>query len=479
MQVHEIRDPELARHYCVQGLWLQRFLPPWADRVPAILNWALEVADAGEPLPAPGFVADLGHLIFQPESGLRQEVAPVPGWPAGLSRIYEDHVLGRLYADSRFERAGDALRAYQGRDQARGLAFLVNQLRLHVGLGGVLIGPTVLKSLRDQPPDQVLALGWQSLTEEGPLPLLISLYEELVVQIRNNAAVLGPEDVFELERGTALSAFSQRVALRQVLQAASALDVQLPPQRPRPLDQRYEVPTRILDEDAYPVGGFVSISNRGTIESLMHSQLAYMEPSDRPDLFDIKFLRDELLYYSRDENQFRRQRRSFVFALFPDLEQARFKDNELPWQRIVMVLGLALTAVRKLLEWLSSEALLFEILFLDESVGPKGLEAEQALVETLLRDQVANGTVVINRLPRQRLPDHCAQHARRSRCHCLTVATTDQRPEMAGVRLGRLVLAGPCPGLALEDHADAQLTQGDDALARWTSALESWLQTCL
>src|SRR5262249_9497885 len=128
MQVHEIRDPELARSFCAQGLWLQRILPSRSDQVPEILSWSLEIADAGEPLPALGFVADVGHLVFQPETGLRHEVAVAPGWQAGLVRIYEDHVLGRLYADASFERAGDALRRYQGRDRARGLAFLVNQL---------------------------------------------------------------------------------------------------------------------------------------------------------------------------------------------------------------------------------------------------------------------------------------------------------------------------------------------------------------
>jgi hypothetical protein len=479
MQVHEIRDPELARDYCAQGLWLQRILPSRSDRVPEILSWSLEVADAGEPLPALGFVADVGHLIFQPESGSRHEAAVAPGWPAGLARIYEDHVLGRLYADTSFERAGDALRRYQGRDRARGLAFLINQLRLRAGLGGVLLSPAVVKSLRDQPPDEVLGLGWQSLTQEGPLPLLRSLYDELVVQIRNSAAVLGPEDVFELEHGTALTAFSQRVALRQVLQAASGLEALLPLHQPRPLERRHEVPTRILDEDTYPVGGFSSISNRGTIESLLHSQLAYMEPVGRPDLFDIKFLRDELLYYSRDENQFRRQRRSFVFALHADLEHARFKDGDLPWQRIVLALGLALAGVRKLLEWLTADALLFEILFLDESAGPPALVAEQALMETVLREQVANGSVVINRLPRGRLSGHCAQHARRSRCHCLAVATKDRRLEIEGVQLGRLVVAGPCPALAPENEEDPQVSRGEHALASWTIPLENWLRTCL
>ena len=479
MRVHELRDPDRARDYCVQGLWLQRILPPRADRVPEILSWSLEIADAGEPLPAPGFVADVGHLIFQAETTLRHDVAPAPGWPVGLARTYEDHVLARLDTDSSFERAGDALRRCQGRDRARGLAFLVNQLRHRADLGGVLLSPAVVKGLRDQPPEQVLGLGWQSLTQAGPLPLLKDLYDELVVQIRNSGAVLGPEDVFELEHGTALSAFSQRVALRQILQAASALEAELPPQRPRPLERHHEVPTRILDEDTYPVGGFASISNRGTIESLLHSQLTYMEPAGRPDLFDIKFVRDELLYYSRDENQFRRQRRTFVFALFPDLERARFKDSELTWQRIVLVLGLALTAVRKLLEWLTADALRFEVLFLDDGAGPQALVAEQALMETVFREQVANGTVVINRLPRGRLSDHCTRHARYSRCHCLAVATTDQHLDMEGVRLGRLVIAGPCPALGLEDDADAQVPQGEHALTCWTTPLEGWLRTCL
>ena len=156
--------------------------------------------------------------------------------------------------------------------------------------------------------------------------------------------MLGPEDVFELEHGTALAAFGQRVALRQVLRAAAEFEADLPRAPAAPPARRQEVPTRVLDEDTYPVGGFSSISTRGSVESLLHSQLAYMEPDDRPDLFDIKFLRDELLYYSRDENQFLRRRRTFVFALYPDLCHARFKDAELPCQRIVLLLALLVAA---------------------------------------------------------------------------------------------------------------------------------------
>ena len=97
-----------------------------------------------------------------------------------------------------------------------------------------------------------------------------------------------------------------------MVRTARALEADLPRQAPRQRARRFEVPTRFLEEDTYPVGGFSSLSTRGTIESLLHSQLAYMEPDERPDLFDIKFVRDELLYYARDENNFLRRRRTFV-----------------------------------------------------------------------------------------------------------------------------------------------------------------------
>ena len=99
------------------------------------------------------------------------------------------------------------------------------------------------------------------------------------------------------------------------------------------------------------------------------------DPESRPDLFDVKFLRDELYYYSRDENQFLRRRRAFLFCLYPDLVKARFKDPDLPAQRIVLILGLLLTAVKKLSEWLSTDALKFE-----EAPAPEPPAGAAALV---------------------------------------------------------------------------------------------------
>jgi len=479
MSTRELRDGEQARRFLVEGLWLQRVTPPAPAAVPAVLRWALEAASAGQPLPPLGFIADLGHVALGQDHGLLTARDPLGGvgLPAGLARTYEDHVLGKLYADWHFERAADALRRYQGRDQDRGIAFLLNQYRERAGLPGVLLSPAIVRGLRERPPEEVLALGWDTLTREGVLPLLPELYEGLIAATRRTGDVLGAEDVFELEHGTALVEMGQRVALRQLLQAAIKLEAALPRHKVRPLAGRQEVPTRVLDEDTYPVGGYSSVATRGSIESLLHSQLAYMETDgERPDLFDIKYLRDELLYYARDENQFLRRRRTFVFALLPELAQTRFKDAALPWQRIVLVCALLLTVVRKLTDWLTTDALVFEFVFLDEG-NADTLADERQLLQLVLREQIANGTVTITKGTNLgALGQHCGRRARRSLVHALLLGTDRQagfHPDETVV--SRLLVNGAAPTLEIVGDPPVA-TEPDGPLESWSAALERLLQ---
>ena len=93
---------------------------------------------------------------------------PSPGLPINLVRTYEDHVLGKFYADWSFGRAADALRRYEGRDRARGLAFVLDRFRERSGFAGVHFSPGVLKGLLDAPPEEVLRQGWESLRRTAP-----------------------------------------------------------------------------------------------------------------------------------------------------------------------------------------------------------------------------------------------------------------------------------------------------------------------
>src|SRR5262249_35695996 len=146
MKTYTIRDSADARRFLVQGLWWQRVLPPRAQTVRPILDWVKEVAACGQPLPPVGFLADLGHVIFGEDWEARagRDAVTLPNLPINLVRTYEDHVLGKIYADYTFGRASDALRRFEkGRKQAQGLAFFVQQFHERANFPGVEMSPGV------------------------------------------------------------------------------------------------------------------------------------------------------------------------------------------------------------------------------------------------------------------------------------------------------------------------------------------------
>src|SRR5262245_25373527 len=241
MNRYEIRDQDDVRAFLLQGLWLQRALAPGPATVRPALEWALEIVSQGNPLPPVGLVADLGHVAFGTDwdsRSTRQKVT-VPNLPPNLLSTYEDHVLGKIYADWSFSTAGDALRRYrEGRDRARGLAFVVSQLCNRAGFSGVDFSPGIITSLLTESPDDILRLGFESLQKDGLHPFLSALYDSLISASRRIAEVLGQEDLIELQTGTALDEESDRLAFRQVIEAATALEASLPRHRVRPLPHR-------------------------------------------------------------------------------------------------------------------------------------------------------------------------------------------------------------------------------------------------
>lgn len=487
MNLVELRDLDAAREYIAQGLWLQRVLRPTAVTVKPVLTYALAVVSDGHPLPPVGFVSDVAAVALGADGGRWAKTHDeIPDWPHTLTRSYEDHLLGKLSADWTFERASDALRRYAEADRPRGLAFVLRQFRQRAKLGGVELSPAVLRSLLSVKPEDLLTQGYESFARSGPLPLLLSQYEDLVRAARRTAEVLDPEDVIALEQRTALADMGEYVAHRQILQATARFEKRLPQRPVRPLVGRKEVPTRIHDEDQYPVGGYTSISTRGSIESLLHSQLAYMEDQERPDLFDVKFVRDELFYYSRDENQFLRRRRAFVFVFDPSLADARVKDKELPYQRIVLAQSVALTLVRRLSVWLSTDALRFELLF-PTGDGKSPLTDEAELFEILLTEARANGTAIVarpggadeNRAPAAfaagREPGGVDGYieglARNAQVQVLTVGVNPPRPDLDGAVSVALAVDGPVPRLT-DGAGQPFRPDADDPLDAWVQVVE-------
>jgi hypothetical protein len=474
----ELRDPVAARNWVIQGLALARVARPKPGTLAPTLDWIDAILNEGEPLPPVGFVADLGHLAFGLESAPTKDAPALPGWPSTLADNYLHHVLGKFFADGLFERASFALARYDGADRARGLAFLVNRFRRHARLGGITFSNAIVRNLRRDNPANLLAEGAARWSSDGPPAHLVTQYEHLISATRRLTEVIEPEDVVALEQRTALADLSQYVAHRQILTLAMRFENRLPSRPVRPAVGRRDVPTRVLDEDLYPVGGYSSIANRGSIESLLHSQLSYMEPAESPDLFDVKFARDELFYYARDENQFRRRRRLFVFVFQPDLLAARFKDAELPAQRIVLAGAAVLAIVRKLALWLGADALHFALRF-PKSGTAEPLADEAELFGFLLRELLANRSASIETVPEERaLVDASARAARHSQVHVLELAAKPTLPEPDGTVLTRLRIDGPVPEL-IDGRGLSVPLDADDAADAWFEAvraiLERWI----
>jgi hypothetical protein len=471
MEHFELRDPDLARDFILESLLLSRAEAVTPDTIAFGLRLAMEVTSDGSPLPPLGLVMDIG-LIATSLGNERTKLEEIPGFEAGLVRKYEDYVLGKMYADMSFERATDAIARYSDRDHDRAIAYTVNQICKRCGVAGALLSPAVIKSLQTLHPLEVHAMATELIAADGVSMQMQEDYEALITAIQSTGELMGYEDVFELEYGTALADFGQRIALRQVLKAATELERNLPNQKPRSSGRRYSVATNILEEDIYPVGGFSSISNKGTIESLLRSELAYIDDEVRPDLFDIKFARGELLYYSRDENQFLRRRLSFVFALYPELRAARFKDSGMNYQRIILAIAFIQVAVRRLTQWLSDDSLQFQILFV-EAPKSDGLDDERELLETLFHEPIESGNVILQEVSESKLAERADDLGRTSLCHTLHVGTAPKISQQRIAIHSELLVDNIQPTLCLEDETVFQSEDSD--MDGWREALERTL----
>lgn len=449
--LRELRDESAVVAWLAAGLRCVREAPMTAERLSLVTDVVRELAASGDPILPPGVIADVCSIVLgdSPTSSRPGiDRPPKSPLPATSIRKYDDHVLGRLHVDPAFERGGAAACRFQGEDRIRALAFLLRQLRLQVGAPGVRISPGVLRGLASESRERFAERLAASLPDAGVEGRLVADYEVICRAVRQTPQLLSHEDLFELERGTATRSFGQRLALRQVLQTARQLADSLPAQPPRVRSRWRNVPTPLGEEDLYPVGGYTSLSTRGSVESLLHSQLAYMEREERPDLFDVKFLRDELLYYARDENQFLRPRRTVFVLLTPGLAAARIKDPSLPYQRIVLALGLLVAAVRAWTEWLTAESLRFEFVFLTGAEhGDTSLAQEKELLETIFQGERDRGLVHVATSTESALRAGCEDASRRSRCHVLSVVVQSEPRTIEHAVVDELQIGGPEPAL--------------------------------
>jgi hypothetical protein len=421
----ELRDRDQAERWLLGGLGLMRLSTPSADELTRVTPWLLAAVDDVPALPPAGVIADLGRLLLGRGLTLAPLHLPTSAEPLRAAlRAYEDEWLGRLASDGRVEAAADAVARLPESLRAQAIALIAGSVLERIGFtAGAALSPGVARRLLDRPVAENLSRSLETVQKtSATLAQLADGYQGLVQRARQARQLLDEPDIFALENLTVLGPLAQRVAIAQVIEAAGELALALP-RRLKPRQQgRGAVVTQLEDESAYPVGGFAAIATAGALENLVTSELIYMdEAATDVDLFDMRYVEGELLYYTRDEAIFVRQRRVVVFVLDPSLISARFKDPELRWQRLSLTLGLIACAARKLYEWLSEEALTIRVLFLRDRLGGAPLAAERGLCRLMLREWIDKGTAEVGDATLSELAAVAAAEVRRARLQLVLV----------------------------------------------------------
>jgi len=467
----ELRGIAEVERWLAVGLALRR-VPAAEPDDDALVGRAIGACASELPaLPPPGVIADLATLL----GGARPAPVPAIGDDAlrAALRAYDDDVLARLITTPRFD---DVLAAYAhaaAADRPAAIALVVAAVCARAGFTGVAVSHAALRRALARPRDDDAAFA--GLRDGAIAGQLADAYDRLARGARQARALLDDGEVFAIDHLAVLGDLGSRMTAAHLGAAADAITQRLPRRLPVRRQLRGARDTRLADDSLYPAGGFAAITTggatTGNIENLVSSELVYMDDDAPIDLFSLRYVEGELLHYTRDDSVFRRHRHVIAIAIGADLDGARVKDRGVPWQRLILALGLVIAAIRWLADQLGDEALTVHVGF-----PPAVLAEEREILAVVLAAEVARGSVVIVAQPWH---DTVALAARAAGAIAdLVVLSLGATPVLPlGLRALHVDLAGVAPVVReLAPRPGPAPEPGVEPWAAWCDAAEDLLR---
>jgi hypothetical protein len=364
--------------------------------VPAALRWLRAIWDAGDDHLPLGLVHDLGHLLLQGHRFRFASARDLGTWPADerAARLaYEDRVLGRWAIDPSAVEAHVILAGLRADHREAAVAHALRA--------------ALSRRLRDVPglargnPAHLRAVGAEALLVPSPPPpeWIAWAFSQLdrVPQKLVLGHLFSPEDLWEIAHLPQLPTESSRLSLREIHGAAARIgavkaETALAMQR-----RAREVPVDRDTSDHYPAGGFDAISTRGSFESLVRTEVSYVgvPAVGRIDLFDLRYVEGELLYYTRDESPLLDARREVLLVIDRPAE-LRHKVPLLSAQTLVIAQAIALVVQADLVSLYGPHGSKVVLLFRAPSDEDRAVAAEErALLSLALAAELAHGRVAL------------------------------------------------------------------------------------
>lgn len=325
---------------------------PLSESLPDSLGWLRARWDAGDDHLPLTLVHDLGLLLLRGRDFRFASTRDLGKWPEAerSARLaYEDRVLGRWALDPSVLDAHVAVAgmAPAMRDAAVSHAVGLALSRALLDCDAMVCGnPAHLRNLQQELPARVPTSfeGWATELVESWREWGFAQLAEASKSLPT-ARLFRPEDLWEIAHLKELPSESARHELREVNGTISRIGPVPPSVALSVRHTAREVPVDADESDHYPAGGFDAISTRGSFENLMRSEVSYVgEGADKPggvDLFDVRFVEGELLFYTRDESPLLDARRD-VTVVFDLPDEQRHKQPALPSQTLVLAEASAL-----------------------------------------------------------------------------------------------------------------------------------------
>lgn len=376
---------------------LSTLVAPEDDLLPLMTSVVTGVASELAGCPPLGVVLDLAYVLLAPvirldEARRRlQSDLPVDGELGRAVGGVFDAFLAPLMASQAVIDVRDALKRHPEELRLRGAAIVVSEILARQTAGkksGRALDLGAVRRVLSRPASEIRARGASYLFSSPVKGDLLERYQAFARSSRLGGQLVTKGDLLIAENAPVLAKRAARVGLAHIADAAEAIALRIPKNLAHKRTRGDDVITRQKEENAYPMGGFSSMSNVGSIESVVSSELAYSNPHGEltDDLFTVRWVLGELLYYTRDESVATRRRTTVSILFDADLEGARVKDRSAPYQRIVLALASAVVLVERALYLLRDESVRFVLSFAGEK-----LEPEKHLLDLALVRQISAG----------------------------------------------------------------------------------------
>ena len=384
--------PALRAQACWAGV-----REPWDESLPRALAWLRLLWGEGDDHLPLTLVHDFGHVLLRGAATSVTSGRDLARWPRAERRLrlsYEDRVVTRWLMDPSVLEAHVAV------------AGLPPDVR--VAAVAHAVGLALAEPLRaaDLPTGNAAHLRAHEVALTAELPEPGGQWEtepewrdaaggwlEAAMRAAPGAPVFDDADLWELAHFADLPSESARIALRDLHAMRRRAGAVSPGVAGRVRRRAQEVPVEEETADSFPAGGFDAISQRGRFENLVRTEIVYVgvAASHTIDLFDLRHVQGELLYYTRDESPLLDARRTFSLVLDAPFV-LREKHAALPTQTLVMAEGFALSLHADLARVFGAHSLTVHWRWCAREVDDLDVaDEEQGLVGLVLAAEVAHG----------------------------------------------------------------------------------------